>query len=214
MTLTNRADHQGTARPQGGGNLVNQRRSIRLDEYDYTHPGAYYVTICTHQRAALFGAVIDGVMHLNEWGSIVQAEWMRTATLRENVELDAFVVMPNHVHGIIVLIEDGTVADHHRRGMMDDAPATATRRGMMHHAPVTTTREFGSPIPRSLPTIIGAFKAAVTRQVNRLTGTPGHPVWQRNYYEHIIRNERSLNALRAYIAHNPANWHKDTLYTD
>ncbi len=165
-----------------------RRRSIRLKGYDYAQPGAYFVTIVTHHRAMLFGRVVDGEMQLNEYGEIVREEWFRSAEIRTEIELfpDEFVVMPNHIHGIIWIVDVG-----------------AWRR----RAP--TREQFGRPVPGSLPTIVRAFKSAVTRRINALRGTPGAPVWQRNYYEHIIRTERALDAIRRYIAANPLRWHLD-----
>jgi REP element-mobilizing transposase RayT len=171
---------------------MHHRRSIRLQGYDHTQNGAYFVTICAYQKVCLFGRILDGEMLMNDWGKIVQQEWEKTTVLRPSVELDAFVVMPNHVHGIIVISHDD----------MDG-------RGMMHHAP--TRREFPKPIANSLSSIGGAFKAAVTRRINQSTA-PGHPIWQRNYYQHIIRIEESLNAIRMYVTNHPALWEKDSLY--
>lgn len=168
----------------------HHRRSIRLKEYDYTQPGAYFVTICAHGRAPLFGDVVDGEMRLNEYGEIVRAEWFKTAQLRSHVVLheDEFVVMPNHIHGIIWIVDD----------------VGATRRV----APTKTNPPAG-PAPGSIGAIVGQFKSAVTRRINQRRGTPGVRVWQRNYHEHIIRHERALNAIRRYIAENPLRWHLD-----
>jgi REP element-mobilizing transposase RayT len=168
----------------------HHRRSIRLPGYDYTRPGAYFITICTHERAHLFGAVVDGEMRLNEWGRIVRDEWFKTAQIRPHVQLwdDEFVVMPNHIHGIIWIVDDNT-------------DVRATRRV----APTPPT----GPDAGSIGAIIGQFKSAVTKRINQWRGTPGAPVWQRNYYEHIIRDERALNAIRCYIGENPLRWHLD-----
>ncbi len=179
----------------------HHRRSIRLRGYDDTQAGAYFVTICTHRRVLLFGQVVDGEMMLNEWGKIVWEEWFKTAQVRPYVELfdDEFVVMPNHIHGIIWIVE------------MDDPHSVGARR---RRAPTTdrrapTVEQFGKPVPGSIPTIVRAFKSAVTHRINALRGTPGVRVWQRNYFEHIIRNQRALNATRRYIAENPLRWHLD-----
>lgn len=173
-----------------------QRKSPRLQDYDYASSGGYFVTICTHQRQHLFGKVVDDAMVVNDWGRVVQDEWSRTAELRDYVELDAFVVMPNHIHGVIVIVSD------------DEG------RGMMHHAPTTNPpREFGKPVARSLSTIVRAFKASVTRQINRMPNRPDHPIWQRNYYDHVIRDEPDLNRIREYVQSNPARWEMDSLYS-
>ena len=163
------------------------RRSIRLKRYDYRQPGAYFVTICAQNRECLFGEIVQQEMRLNDAGRIVEDEWFRTSVVRPNVELDAFVVMPNHIHGIICIVNDG--------------------RGTARRAP--TMERFGHPIHGSLPTIICAFKSAATKRVNERRGTPGAPVWQRNYYEHVTRNESELNRIREYITGNPARWDED-----
>ena len=172
----------------------HHRRSIRLPGYDYTQPGAYFVTICTHNREPLFGHVVNGEMVLNAWGRIVWEEWFRTAQLRPYEELfeDEFVVMPNHVHGIIWIVGDNNVGAQRR--------CAPTKPGGVTPNNVA---------PGSLGAIVRAFKSAVTKRINALRGTPGARVWQRNYYEHIIRNERALNAIRRYIAENPQRWHLD-----
>ena len=176
----------------------HHRRSIRLKGYDYTQPGAYFVTLCTHDRAHLFGEVVDGEMRLNEWGEIVRDEWFKTAQVRPYVQLrdDEFVVMPNHIHGII-WIADNVGAT--RRVAPTDRVAPTTPRG---------------PAPQSIGAIIGQFKSAVTKRMNELRDTPGALVWQRNYYEHIIRNERALNAIRQYIDENPLRWDLDRYNPD
>ena len=170
----------------------HHRRSIRLRGYDDTQAGAYFVTICTHRRVLLFGQVVDGEMMLNEWGKIVWEEWFKTAQVRPYVELfdDEFVVMPNHIHGIIWIVEMSPTVGATRRV----APTGGHPRG---------------PAPDSLGAIIGQFKSIVTKRINALRGTPGVRVWQRNYFEHIIRNQRALNATRRYIAENPLRWHLD-----
>jgi putative transposase len=165
----------------------HQRRSIRLKDYDYSQAGAYFIAICTYNKECVLGNVVDGEMVLNEYGHAIEEEWMRTADIRNNVALDVFVVMPNHFHGILV-IEDKC-------------------RGTVHRAP--TLEQFAKPTSGSLPTIVRYFKSAVTRRINDLRGTPYTPVWQRNYYEHVIRDEDDLNEIRKYIANNPLKWDLD-----
>ncbi|BCX05872.1 MAG: hypothetical protein KatS3mg053_3810 [Candidatus Roseilinea sp.] len=196
----------------------HHRRSIRLQGYDYTQPGAYFITIVTHDRAHLFGHVVDGEMQLNAWGDIVRKEWFKTAQIRPYVQLqdDEFVVMPNHVHGIVWIVENDDDAAVGNDAMVgDDATVGARRR----RAPTIHVERFGAPVPGSIPTIVRAFKSAVTHRINALRGTPGAPVWQRNYYEHIISDERvrvgatgrsPLHAIRQYIIENPLRWHLDT----
>jgi len=175
----------------------HRRRSIRLRGYDYTQPGVYFITICTHQRAPLFGQVVDGEMVLNVYGEIVRTCWREIPDHFPHVELDAFVVMPNHIHGIIVIVDHVVGATH----------ASPLRH--MHTSRPSERVPPRGPASGSLGAIVGSFKSAVTRRINALRGTPGAPVWQRNYYEHIIRSERALDAIRQYIAENPARWHLD-----
>ena len=167
----------------------HHRHSIRLNGYDYTQAGAYYITIVVYQRQHLFGEVVNGEMKLNELGQIAHDEWFKTALLRPYVILDKdeFIVMPNHIHGIIWI--------HHDLG--------AWRR----HAP--TVEQFGKPVSQSIPTIVRAYKSAVTYAINALQNQRGAILWQRNYYEHIIRDEKDLRAKRDYILSNPSNWEDD-----
>lgn len=167
------------------------RRSVRLPEYDYAGPGAYFVTICTHERRVLFGAMVDREMRLSPPGEIVLDCWNAIPDHFAHVALDAFVVMPNHVHGILIF------------GDRD------IRRGMACHAPTASVRQFSQPSAGALSTVVGSFKSASAREINRLRNTPGAAVWQRNYYEHVIRNEPDLDAIRQYIEHNPLRWHLD-----
>ena len=175
----------------------HHRRSIRLKGYDYAQAGAYFITVVTYDRECLFGDVVENEMRLSDYGSIVQDEWTKSAVLRPRVMLDAFVVMPNHVHGIITLADDDGRGTLQRRG-------TWQRRGTLQRAP--TFERFGKPTSDSIPTILRLFKSATTKRINEMRETPGMPVWQRNYYEHIVRNESSLDRIRQYIFDNPARW--------
>ena len=168
----------------------HHRRSIRLRGYDYTRPGAYFVTIVTQNRACLFGEVVDGEMRLNEYGKVVYECWTGIPAHSPNATVDEFIVMPNHVHGIIVLTA---------------IAATHAMVGATHASPL---RAHG-PKQQSVASIVGAFKSATAKRINALRGTPGSPVWQRNYYEHIIRDETSLNRICQYILDNPAHWATD-----
>lgn len=166
------------------------RRSIRLKGHDYSQPGAYFVTVCTQDRACLFGEVTDGEMRLNPAGQLVESGWCAIPDHFPLARLDSFVVMPNHVHGIIVL-----------------SNVRATHASPPRH-PVLPGRPRG-PQRHSIGAIVGSFKSAVTKNINASRGTPGAPVWQRNYYEHVVRDEGSLNRIRQYILDNPAQWAMD-----
>jgi REP element-mobilizing transposase RayT len=169
----------------------HHRRSIRVNQYDYTQPGGYFITLVTLNRYCLFGNIMDGLMRLSDLGQIAFECWRAIPEHFPNVELGASVVMPNHVHGII-LITDG-------RGTIYRAPTTGDR------AP--TTEQFQKPIPGSIPTIVRTYKAAVTRRIGREHGLTN--IWQRNYYEHVIRNNEELNRIHLYIESNPLNWYAD-----
>jgi len=164
----------------------HNRRSIRLQEYDYAQPGGYFVTICTHDHKCLFGDVIDSEMRLNELGGIAHAEWRRTAEIRSEIALDAFVIMPNHMHAVVFIADDPPTSSA--------AALPRTLRGTGH---------------RSLSALVAGFKAATTRRANALRRRPIVPFWQRNYYEHIVRNEQDLERIRQYVADNPARWSED-----
>ncbi len=164
----------------------HRRRSIRLPDYDYAQPGAYFITICTSRRRCLFGEIVDSEMRLNAIGRIVEEEWHRSGEIRREIILDAFVVMPNHIHGIINIGYVTTV------GATGGSPLDGPGPGR-----------------RSLGSFVAGFKAATTMRINAFRRTPRQPVWQRNYYEHIIREERDLDPIRDYILSNPANWSND-----
>ncbi len=165
---------------------MRKRKHLRLMDYDYSEPAAYFVTMCTKDRVHLFGEIVNGVMHLNRLGGIVQESWNALANHFSAIELDEFVIMLNHVHGIIVIVDP--VGPIHESAL----PKTvAERRAML------------------LPKIIGRFKMNSAKRINELRGMPGVPIWQRNYFDHIIRNDKSLHRIRDYIAANPQRWQYD-----
>ncbi len=157
---------------------VHHRRSIRLNGYDYAQNGAYFVTICTWQREYLFGNIVDGGMRLSDIGLLVEQCWRTIAAAQ--VQLDEFVVMPNHLHGILLL------TGNNRQARVSDGTA-----------------------PGSLGAIIQNFKSVSTRRVNNQRDNRGCPLWQRNYYERVIRNDAELGRAREYIVNNPMKWDLD-----
>jgi REP element-mobilizing transposase RayT len=173
-----------------------------LKGYDYTQPGAYFVTFCSYKRLHVFGEVVDGEMVLNEAGKIARDEWFKTAQLRPYVKLyeDEFVIMPNHVHGIIWIEETGGALRRNARSKAEQRSAPTKR---------TPTGAAPGVAPGSLGAIIRAYKSAVTYAVNAVQNQRGAVLWQRNYYEHIIRTDRELNNIRRYILNNPLNWQLD-----
>ncbi len=159
----------------------HRRRPLRLRWYDYTRPGAYFVTVCAHRQSFLFGRIVDGAMHPNGFGTIVEACWRALPEHYPHVGPDAFVVMPNHVHGILVLAHDAV-----------------------------NGRSTGTALSRhGLSEIVRAFKTFSSRRINDLRHGRGAPVWQRGFYEHVIRNERSLGRIRDYIESTPRRWALD-----
>lgn len=169
----------------------HHRRSLRLPGYDYAQVGAYFITVCAQDRACIFGEVVDGEMRLNQAGRMVHDEWLRTEAIRSEVRLDVFQVMPNHFHAIVMIT--------------GQAPSTGvTPDGVGAHGRAPLRRA-----PKSLGSLVAGFKSAVTKNVNQMRGTPGQRLWQRNYYEHVIRHDRELDATRQYIVDNPAKWAED-----
>jgi putative transposase len=150
----------------------------------------------------VFGEVTNGEMVLNETGKTARDEWFKTAKIRPYVELyeDEFVVMPNHAHGIIWIVDEVGIR---RRRVPDWAEQRTGQR------PVPTVESFGKPVKGSIPTIVRAYKSAVTYAVNSAQNIRGAVLWQRNYYEHIVRNDRELNNIGWYIVNNPFNWQLD-----
>ncbi len=197
---------------------IHHRRSIRLQGYDYSQNGAYFITLCAQDRKPIFGKIVNGEMQLSPFGIIVRDEWLKTAEMRKNIEMDEFVVMPNHFHGIIVIDDRGWA----RLEMDLDLDGTGTlieSTGTLQRAPTSapTREQFGKPTSNTIPTIIRGFKAAVTKQINTIQINAGkynmpERIWQKNYYEHVIRNEVSLNKIREYIISNPLNWKEDDLF--
>ena len=177
---------------------THHRRSIRLKEYDYSQPGAYFITIVTYQRECLFGEITDEEIVLSKAGLVAKQQWERLPHRFHNIELSTFVVMPNHVHGIILMKDYG-------RGIAGNLKDLD--EGTSRYAP--TERQFGKQIPGSIPTIVRSYKSAVSHRINLMRGTKNAPVWQRNYYEHIIRNQTDLEQTYKYIQFKPVQWSRD-----
>ena len=179
---------------------IHHRRSTRIKGYDYSQAGLYFITLCTYKRICLFGEIINMKMVLNEYGRIAEEELIKTSKMRPNIKLEAFIIMPNHIHGIIE-IKGGRGTTHCDKGM------TPHVRGTMHRAHME--ERFGKPTSNTIPTIIRGYKSSVTKQINTMRKQHGVPVWQRNYYEHIIRNEKMHQQISEYIRNNPLQWADD-----
>jgi putative transposase len=187
--------------------MKHHRRSIRLREYDYTQDGAYFLTVCTVNKAQLLGKPQDGTILLSPLGAIVEDCWTEVPNHLATVELDVFVIMPNHFHGILVLRESQGRGAACRDFGGEELCSLESKDGTACRAP--TTEQFGRPVHESVPTIVRSFKSAATKRANEARGKPGVPLWQRNYFEHVIRDTKSLNRIRNYIATNPAKWESD-----
>jgi len=186
------------------------RRSLRLKGYDYSQAGAYFVTVCAYGKECLFGEVESGLMRLNEYGEIVASEWIRSAELRLEIECGEFVVMPNHFHGIMHIVGayGNTPMTHDKKifGSSRNKGVMPCQKGVLPYAPTSPSRNIGS--------MVRGFKGAASRRINQLRNTPGAPVWQRNYYEHVIRNDADYNRIAEYVSNNPQRWIEDSLHPE
>ncbi len=249
----------------------HKRKSIRLQEYDYSAPGVYFITICTHQRQCLFGEIVAGQMELNTTGLWVQTCWQRLPHRFSQLTLDAFIIMPNHLHGILWLGDERRMdADTSRRGkafgqkvleqpeicgpnasppphpnvspiqpspnmsnvlpIQSNGDADAPCKGEAFGQKILEQPEicgpnasplpnpYDSPIPPngtksgSIASIIQNFKSISTRRINQIQNNTGRTLWQRNYYEHIIRDSTALQNIQHYIRNNPQSWQQDQLH--
>ncbi len=171
-----------------------RRKSLRLQGFDYTSVGAYFLTVCAREKKCLFGEVRGGRTVPNELGALAERCWQEIPSHVPDLACDEFVLMPNHVHGILFIF-----------------PPSGSLVGARHVVPVEVVQaeSFGRPVPGSIPTIIRCFKAAVTKESRVLLRQPGLRVWERGYYEHVIRDGADLKEIRRYIIENPAKWESD-----
>jgi putative transposase len=183
------------------------RQRTRLPEYDYRTPGAYFITICTHDRHNTLGEVQGDTVELTALGEIVERCWQAIPRHFPHTALDVHVIMPNHLHGIIWLREGEANAGG---GSQDPCRATACRGPTRVSQTRRSPEGFGSPVAGSLPTIVRSTKSAVTNAA-RQAGLvePRQPVWQHGFHEHVIRNEDALERVREYIVLNPMKWSLD-----
>ncbi len=193
---------------------THHRRSIRLKNYDYIQPGAYFITIVTNKRQCLFGKIENGVMRLNEFGEIVRDEWFKSNEIRREIVLNdyEFVVMPNHIHGIVWIVENNDMGTNGNIIVGANGRSPLQKQSNKNQPPTHSDSPLIRMSPKSISSFVAGFKSAVTKQINQLRQTPGIPVWQRNYYEHITRNDDELQRIREYIINNPINWELDENY--
>ena len=177
---------------------------MRLKEYDYSFPGWYFITICTFNKRNLFGNVTDGKMVLNQYGKIIEEEWLRTKVIRKNVDLDYYVIMPNHFHGTIII-----KATIENVGATRRVAQKKEERAIHRIAPTNDSITLQSG---SLGAIVGQFKSNVTKRIRKSIRNREIKIWQSNYYEHIIRNDLDLQNIRQYIELNPLRWELDKYF--
>jgi REP element-mobilizing transposase RayT len=171
----------------------HHRRSIRLPTYDYASRGAYFLTLCTFQGELLFGSIIGEAVALSPLGHIVEDEWIRSEAVRQEIELDQFVVMPNHLHAVVWIARESHATNWATAG----SPYIGRQFALC------------GPGKRTVSSLVGGFKSAVTRRINEWRDTPGSLVWQRDFYERVLRNESELERARQYILDNPRKWAED-----
>ena len=201
---------------------IHHRHSIRLPNYDYSQPGYYFVTLCAHERECSFGKIEDNKIVLNETGMLVYRKWHGLPDYFPGVELDQMVIMPNHLHGIIIIL------DRRKGGVLpplgiippykDAITSVATAMGATTTGDdrgVMTTGATTAPLQKrkTLGQMIAWFKYESTKEINRIiTDNPDMKIWQRNFYERIVRNDEELNRIRNYIDTNPETWLTDENY--
>jgi REP-associated tyrosine transposase len=176
----------------------HHRHSIRRQDYDYARAGAYFVTICTENHHHLFGEIIDNEMILNEFGEIVRSEWEKSEKIRDEIKLHKYIVMPNHFHAIVEIINPNG------RGERPFARTFAFPKSKK-------CPESPMMMPKSVGSLMAGYKSSVTAKINTIRKSAGKILWQRNYWDHIIRNADEYSRISQYIINNPRKWSDDKL---
>lgn len=193
---------------------IHHRRSIRMKGYDYAQEGLYFITICCFENRDLFGRIEGGVMVLNEAGKVAERCWKEIPEHFLDVVLHAFVIMPNHVHGILEIVGAKNEKDADGAGAKDENKNDGNEIGtgaknfspVQENIPKKFSPHFNSP-SRTIGSVVRGFKIGVTKWMRQNTGVLN--VWHRNYYDIIIRNEQSYENISNYIVKNPINWRDD-----
>ncbi len=190
----------------------HNRQSIRLKGYDYSQEGFYFITICTQNRECVFGRIVDGEMILNDFGQMVQNEWLNTEQLRPNIKCHAFVVMPDHFHCVLEIVNSYSKEDYTVVGAYCNTPPQVCNIIQPRHDCNKPTQKddsesitFKSP-SQTIGAIIRGFKGATTKQINIARNSPSQKVWQRGYWDRIIRTQREFDNVERYIENNPKTW--------
>lgn len=221
--------------------IIPIRRTTRIPEYDYTQQGAYFITICTHLKKHIFGEIKSGNMNLSPLGEIAYYQWLQLPNRFSNIELDAFVIMPNHIHGIIIITKNNNPTP--RRGEAGESrhnsppknPISPVYPEIMFLAcegspdlsnrvssqaltsnsyPPTISPSPHGTVSGSISAIIQNYKSLTSRKINTLLRSKNNPVWQRNFYEHIIRDETDYDRIVEYIDNNPISWSDDKYFSE
>jgi putative transposase len=181
--------------------------TLRLQHRDYSQPGYYFITLCINNHERLFGLISQGEMMLNDFGCIVEKCWLDLPNHYHDIELDAHVVMPNHFHGIVKIL------DHVETGLKPVSDVINQNAGEMGLKPISTSFiQLKQDKQHGLSELVRALKTFSARRINELRHTIGKNIWQYGYYDHIIRDNRSLQRIRTYILNNPVNWKDDRFY--
>lgn len=221
--------------------IIPIRRTIRIPEYDYTQQGAYFITICTHRKENIFGEIKSGKMKLSPLGEIAYYQWLHLPKRFSNINLDTFVIMPNHIHGIIIIIKNNNPtprrgeAGENRHGSPPKIPISPVYPEIMFLAcegspdlsnrvssqalksnsfPPTISPSPHGTVPGSISAIIQNYKSLTSRKINTLLRSKNNAVWQRNFYEHIIRDETDYDRIVEYIDNNPISWSDDKYFSE
>ena len=182
--------------------------SHRLKDWDYSKPSIYFITICTQERVYLFGEINEGVLLLNENGIILENEIQKSIEIRKNMIFHNYVIMPNHIHFLIEIIniENVYIVDTHSSAYSNN---NNIDKNIINNTN-THSSAYLRRMPKSISSFITIFKSVTTKQINDLRKTPNEKIWQNNYHDHIVRNEKSFSDISNYIENNPVNWENDS----
>ena len=181
------------------------RRSTRLKEYDYSSEGCYFLTVCTAGKERLFGEIVDGKMVLSRLGHMVRHEWIHSSNIRKEIRLDAFILMPNHMH-MLIWIKDPLVGAH---GVRPEQHTERMDRGVRRTDRGVRRTPLQGVLPRSVGSLMGGFKSRTTSRYRKMHGLKEGSLWQRNYWDRIAMDDKAIWNIREYIRDNPRNWERD-----
>jgi REP element-mobilizing transposase RayT len=190
---------------------IHHRRSMRLKNHDYSQAGLYFITICVRNRECLFGEIVNGKMQLSPLGIIANVLWHEIKNHTKNVDLGEFTIMPNHIHGIITFYGDNGDNNDNGVGARHALPLRRRQTKRAEQMEQSISSRFQNQGKNTVSSVIGSYKSAVSKHAHQLGLAFS---WQRNYYEHIIRNEQSHQNISNYIIHNPEKWQEDKFYVE